>query len=82
MAVENWNTDQALNVTIEGEDMSEGGTLPPDMNDVVRKMCAAIRVFFNKAYRKDENIKFTTTGAADPFGATHAENDIWIEYTP
>lgn len=82
MAVENWNTDQSLNITIEGEDMSEGGTLPPDMNDVVRKMAAAIRTFFDKSYRKAETIRATATGAADPFGGAATENDIWIEYTP
>jgi hypothetical protein len=80
MAVENWDTNEALNGTIEGENVAEG-SLPGDLNDVVRKMCAAVKVFYNKAYRKNETIKATAAGAADPF-STHAEDDVWIEYTP
>lgn len=80
MAVEDWNTNPALNGTLEGVDVSEG-SLPRDFNDCFRKIAAAIKVFFNKAYRKDETIKWTAAGAGDPF-SVHADGDIWIEYTP
>lgn len=79
MAVENWNTDPLLNNTIEGESIAEG-MLPGPLNDWGRKICAAIKVFFNKTYRKNETVYITATGGAAP--ATPAEDDLWIEYTP
>jgi hypothetical protein len=80
MAVENWNTNDTLNNTLEGVDVSEG-CAPSGLNNMFRKMAAAIRVFYDKSYRKNETIKATAAGAGDPF-VTHAEGDIWIEYTP
>lgn len=80
MAVEDWNTNDSLNGTLEGVDVAEG-SLPKDFNDCFRKMAAAIKVFFNKAYRKNETIKWTVAGGADPF-SVHTDGDIWIEYTP
>lgn len=80
MAVENWDTNEALNTTLEGENAAEG-SIPAGFNNLFRKMAAAIRVFYDKSYRKNETIKATAAGAADPFTAP-VENDIWIEYTP
>ena len=80
MAVENWNTNDALNVVLEGVDVAEG-SIPATLNNLFRKVAAAVRVFYDKSYRKDETIKSTVTGGADPFVAP-VENDIWIEYTP
>lgn len=79
MAVENWNTNEALNNTLEGEDVSEG-MLPGPLNNTIRKMAAAIRVFFNKTYRKNETVHITAVGGAAP--ASPVEDDLWIEYTP
>lgn len=82
MAVEDWNTNAALNVSLEGVNVAEG-SLPADFNDCFRKIAAAIKVFFNKTYRKSETIRYTAAGAADPFlPSAHTEGDIWIEYTP
>lgn len=79
MAVDNWNTNEALNGVIEGENVAEG-SLPGVLNNVIRKMAAAIRVFRNNAYCKDKNITIQASGGAAPVAP--AENDIWIEYTP
>lgn len=80
MAVEDWNEDDTLNGTLEGEDLSEGCE-PQGLNDAIRKMASSIKIFFNKALRHGDNVKFTAAGAADPY-SVHAENDLWIEYTP
>lgn len=80
MAVDNWNTNPDLNTSIEGIDIAEG-CQPAGLNDFGRKVCAAVKGFFDKAYRKNENVKFTPSGDPDPF-STHADGDIWIEYTP
>lgn len=79
MAVEDWNTNPDLNVSLEGVNVAEG-SLPADFNDCFRKIAAAIKVFFNKAYRKQENVTIQAAGGAAP--SSPAENDIWIEYTP
>lgn len=79
MAVQDWNTNHDLNTTLEGINVAEG-SLPADFNDCFRKMAAAIRVFYDKSYRKNENIVITAAGATAP--SSPAENDIWIEYTP
>lgn len=80
MAVENWNTNPDLNTSIEGIDVSEG-SLPKDFNDCFRKMAAAIRVFFDKSYRKTESVRIQATGGALPTTGL-SENDICIEYIP
>lgn len=80
MAVQDWDTNPDNNGTLEGVNVAEG-SLPRDFNDCFRKIAAAIRVFFDKSYRKNETIKFTAAGAANPFTAP-TEGDIWIEYTP
>lgn len=78
MAVQDWDTDPAFNNSLEGEDVSEG-CLPAGFNNLFRKMAAEIRIFYDKAYRKGENIFIQPTGGAAP---AMAENDILIEYTP
>lgn len=80
MAVQDWNTDPDLNGTLEGIDVAEG-SLPKWFNDCFRRIAAAIRVFYDKSYRKAETIKWTPAGDPDPY-TTHADGDIWIEYTP
>lgn len=77
MSVEQWNTNPALNGTIEGENISEG-MLPAQLNDTIRKTCAAIRVFFDKSYRIGENVTIAASGGAAP--ASPVEGYIWIEY--
>ncbi len=79
MSVDAWDTNEALNGTIEGENVAEG-SLPGPLNNVIRKICAAVRVFRNNAYCKDKNVTIQASGGAAP--ATPAENDLWIEYTP
>lgn len=79
MAVQNWNTDPDLNGTLEGVNVAEG-SIPADFNDCFRKIAAAIRVFYNKAYQKDVNVTIQASGGATP--GSPQENDLWIEYTP
>lgn len=79
MAVENWDTNDTLNLTLEGIDVAEGSQ-PRWFNDMFRKMAAAMRVFYNKSYRKGETIKYQATGGALP--GTAEDGDILIEYTP
>lgn len=81
MSVDNWNQDPALNNILEGFDISEG-SLPHDYNDLIRKMAAEIKIFFEKTYRINETLKYTAAGAADPFAAPKLDGYIWIEYTP
>lgn len=80
MAVENWDTNPDLNTSIEGIDVSEG-SLPKDFNDCFRKMASAIRVFFDKSYRKAESVRIQATGGSLPTTGL-SENDICIEYIP
>lgn len=79
MAVQDWNTNEALNGTIEGENIAEG-SLPGPLNNWGRKICAAIKVFYSKAYQKDVNVTIQPSGGAAP--ATPQVGDLWIEYTP
>lgn len=79
MAVDNWDTNEALNGTIEGQDVSEG-SLPKYLNDVIRRMAAAIRVFRNNSYCKDKNVFITVDTASAPTAL--ADNDLWIGYAP
>ena len=78
MPVQDWNTSEAFNNSLEGEDVAEG-CLPGGFNNLFRKMAAAIRVFYNKSYRKDETIFIRVLGTTAP---AMTENDIYIEYTP
>jgi hypothetical protein len=80
MAVDSWNTNEALNAVIEGEPTAESTTTFPAINNLFRKICAAIKVFRNNAYCKDKNVTIQATGGSAP--ASPAENDLWIEYTP
>lgn len=79
MSVDAWNTNEALNGTIEGENVAEG-SLPGPLNNVIRKMAAALKVFRNVAYCKDKNVTIQASGGAAP--AAPSEDDLWIEYTP
>lgn len=79
MAVENWNTNHVMNNSLEGIDVSEG-SLPKDLNDVIRRIAASVRIFYDKAYRKNENVRIIASG--DPIPGGLAENDIVIEYIP
>lgn len=80
MAVQDWDDDHTLNTSLEGIDCGEGTMLPPSINDLFRKMAAAIRTYYDKSYRKGETIKNQAVGGALP--VTAEENDILIEYTP
>lgn len=80
MAVDNWDTNEALNVVLEGVACGEGAMTFPTINNLFRKMAAAIRVFRNSAYCKDKNVTIQAAGGAAP--ATPSEKDLWIEYTP
>ncbi len=78
MPVQNWNTNEAFNNTLEGEDVAEG-CIPAGFNNLFRKMAAELRVFYNKSYRKNETVFIQATGLAAP---AMTEGDILIEYTP
>lgn len=77
MAVQDWNTDPNLNTTIEGEDIGEG-CLPDGLNDWGRKICAAIKVFYNNTYSKTKNVTIAASGGALP--GSPAEGDFFLEY--
>jgi len=77
MAVDNWNTDEALNTTIEGEDASEG-CLPGGLNNILRKMAAALRVWRNSSYCIDKNVTAQPSGGAAP--TAPQVGHLWIEW--
>lgn len=77
MPVQDWNTNDTLNITLEGVDVAEG-CQPAGLNNMFRKMAAAIRVFYNKAYRIGENVTIQASGGAAP--ASPSEGDLWVEY--
>lgn len=82
MAVQDWDTNEALNGTIEGENIAEG-SLPPDLNDVLRKICAAIKTMYFSVYGSHVNgggrrITIQASGGAAP--SSPVDGDIWIEY--
>lgn len=77
--IDSWNTNEALNGTIEGENIAEG-SLPGALNNWGRKICAAIKVFRTQAYCKDLNVTIQASGGAAP--AAPANGDLWLEYTP
>jgi hypothetical protein len=83
MAVENWNTNDTLNTTLEGVATGEGAMTFPTINDLFRKVCASVRVFYNRTWKitgADKNVTIQASGGAAP--AAPQENDLWIEYTP
>lgn len=78
MAVDNWNANDTLNTTLEGVPVGEGAMTFPTINDLFRKMAAAIKTFRTKAYCKDQYVTIQASGGAAP--ATPAEGDLWVEY--
>lgn len=83
MAVENWNTNEALNPVLEGVPCGEGAMTFPSINDLFRKMAAAIKTFYTRTWKisgADKNVTIQAVGGAAPGSAQ--ENDLWIEYTP
>lgn len=80
MAVQDWNTNPDLNTSLEGVDVSEG-SIPADFNNCFRAIAAAIRVFYDKSYRKAESVRIQATGGALPTTGL-SENDLCIEYIP
>lgn len=84
MAVQDWNTNEALNVVLEGENVAEG-SLPPGLNNMARKFAAALKVMYNSCYGSGVNggkqrITIQASGGAAP--AAPNDGDIWMEYTP
>jgi hypothetical protein len=83
MAVENWNTNDTLNTTLEGVATGEGAMTFPTINDLFRKVCASVKTFYNRTWKitgADKNVTIQASGGAAP--ASAVENDLWIEYTP
>jgi hypothetical protein len=77
--IDSWNTNETLNGTLEGQDVSEG-SLPGPLNNVIRRMAAAIRAFRDQAYCKDKHVTIQASGGAAP--AAPVDGDLWLEYTP
>ena len=77
MAVQDWDTDPTLNNTLEGVDVAEG-CQPAGLNDMFRKMAAAIKVFYNNTYSKTNNVTIAASGGALP--ASPDEGDFFLEY--
>jgi hypothetical protein len=77
--IDAWNTNEALNTVVEGEDIAEG-SLPNRLNNFLRKQVAAIKAFRDIAYSKDKNVTIQASGGAAP--AAPSDGDLWIEYTP
>lgn len=80
MAVSDWNSNYLLIGTLEGIAVSEGLLQPPDVNDLFRKMAAAIRQRDDQSYAKDKNVWIQATGGSAPAGMV--DGDILIEYVP
>jgi hypothetical protein len=78
MAIQDWNTNDALNTTLEGIPTGEGAMTIPNINNLFRKMAATIKDFWSRAYRRGENVTIQATGGAAP--ATPADGDLFIEY--
>lgn len=78
MAVQDWNATDDLNTTIEGVIVSEGAMTFPNINNLFRKMAAALKVFKNNAYAKDLNLYILPIASAFP--TTPQEGDIWMQY--
>lgn len=83
MPVTDWNTNAALNVTVDGIDIAEG-CAPANLNNAMRSVMANVRVFYNSSLIVAGGDGGTVTIQADggALPATPAENDILIEYTP
>ena len=77
MPVDDWNTDHTQNVIVEGEDIDEG-MLPAGLNDFLRKMVAALKVWRNNSYCIDKNVTIAASGGAAP--SSPAEGHLWMEY--
>lgn len=80
MAVDDWNTNPDLNVNLEGVPTGEGGMTIPTINDLFRKMAAALKTWRNNSYCKDKNVTIQATGGPAPVAPQ--DKDLWIEYTP
>lgn len=78
MAVDNWSSNDTLNTTLEGIPCGEGAMTVPSINDLFRKMAAALKTFRVSAYCKDNNVMIQASGGAAPGSPT--EGYIWIEY--
>jgi len=78
MAVDDWNTNDSLNTTLEGVPTGEGAMTFPTINDLFRKMAAAIAAFRSNAYCKDKNVTIQASGGALP--SSPSEGDLLIEY--
>jgi hypothetical protein len=79
MPVQDWQ-ELGPNNVIEGIDAAEGSMTPPNINNLFRAMAAAIKVFYNKTYRKDETVKIIVN--TDPTPGGMADGDILIKYIP
>jgi hypothetical protein len=84
MAVKDWNTNPDLNGVVEGQDVAEG-SLPPELNDVVRAVAAALKTAWQYSYASNElggkqHITISASGGAAPLAPV--DGDIWMEYTP
>lgn len=77
MAVDDWNTNPALNTSVEGEDIGEG-CATDRLNDFLRKAVAALKVWRNNSYCIDKNVTAQASGGAAPVAP--AEGHLWIEY--
>lgn len=85
MAVSDWDATAANNTSIDGTDIAEGCS-PSGLNNAVRSVMAAVRSFWNAAYRNaspgssGNTITIIEDGGTLP--ASPVDGDIVIEYTP
>ena len=79
LEVDNWADESSpdSNVLVMGVDIDEG-SLPGLLNNMGRRIMAAVSSFRKVAYCKDKNVTIQASGGAAP--ATPQEGDLWIEY--
>ena len=81
MAVKDWFTDDTLNTTLEGIPAGEGVTTFASLNDLFRKVCAAIKTFYASTWRltgTDKNVTIQASGGIAP--SSPNEGDLFSEY--
>lgn len=79
MAVSDWSTTAALNITVDGINIAEG-TIPANLNNAIRGVMANVRVFYSSTLRLNENFYVIEDGDPDPVDMV--EGDFVFRYEP